>query len=318
MSIDQLVQRTFSGADAPEALNWLTALSDCPRMAEWLELSDDRLADLEQLVCYELYSNGNQLSERGRIRALELIAAVSDAEDLLSKRVRDESEFRWQVQYQLVGLQTFDYLLDIPQRPWPRWRNSLNRLRDSNFFCMTRLPVKWDPTCPLLKAIRDRIKYIAKPLRKGPRGPEGSGYGVRPLPDRDPPPPPLESGSPARLARARYSRQVEGITSHGNHQGRHVGAEALTESVRQLGIAIEKLRTLIQEFGARRSATSALTDITVPLWQENRLVVQLDGIFEDLCVSEPEQAFAKQFIEYAREWIERLDELKKVIACDAR
>jgi hypothetical protein len=306
MSIDQLCRRAFSGVDAPEALKWLTALRDCPRMAEWLELPDDRLADLERIVCHELWLNGKQLSERGLSRMRELTNAVGGAVGYWRNLVRDEDELESQVQERLVGPQDFDYLSSIPQHPWPSWRNSLYRLEASSFVCMTRLPVKWNPEQPLLSAIRARIGYIVREMRPGPPRPP-----VDDIPD--PPPEPRESGWPARLARASYEWQVEQITSHGNHQGHHVGAVAHHEAVRQLGIAIEKLRTMIREFRARRSATSALTDLTVPLW--NRvLVVQLDGIFEDLRLLEPEQADANQFIEYAGEWITNLEELQTVIA----
>ena len=318
MPLQDLVVQAFAEQDRQQAERWLYSLRGCPKFGDWIGIVNDRVSDLERMVCHELWNAGFPLSTRGMLRAREVRVAVSAAVKGCRYRVRDADEFERFVSEHLYDLNDISDLINTVQAPWPSWRNSLDLLRQTGFTGMTRLPARWNVGVPFLPWLSTAISMAARGFGGGddqagrPAEPNGSGGPPFDPMAPAPTPDPLPTNSACGLARRRYKKQIENLIAEGRRGGGPpVGRENRVNAARRIRHGIENLRSLA-------AGTSEPRNMSIPLWGKYALVVGLDGIFEELRGLTGQQAVRNHFIEYVGEWIECMTELADVIEASAR
>jgi hypothetical protein len=318
MSLRDLVEQAFAEQDRQQAERWLYSLRGCPKFGDWIGIVNDRVSDVERMVCHELWNAGFPLSTHGALRANEVRVAVRAAVKCCRDWVRDADEFERFVSEHLYDLNDISDLINTVQAPWPSWRDSLDLLRQTGFTGMTRLPARWNVGVPFLPWLSQAIYMAARGFGGGGAieladGPNQGGGG----PPFDPiapaqTPDPLPTNSARGLARRRYRKQIEDLIAERRRGGGPpVGRENRAKAARRIRHGIENLRSL----AARNSEPR---DMSIPLWGKCALVVGLDGIFEELRGLTGQQAVWNHVIEYVGEWIECMTELADVIEASAR
>jgi hypothetical protein len=310
MPLQDLVVQAFAEQDRQQAERWLYSLRGCPKFGDWIGIVNDRVSDVERMVCHELWNAGFPLSTRGVLRACEVRVAVSAAVKGCRYRVRDADEFERFVSEHLYDLNDISDLINTVQVPWPSWRNSLDLLQQTGFTGMTRLPARWNVGVPFLPWLSTAIYMAARGFGGGDDQPGPDTPPVDPPDPKPPDPPPTNSA--CGLARRRYRKQIENLIAEGRRGGgRPVGRENRVNAARRICLGIENLRSLAAGISEPRN-------MSIPLYGEVALVIGLDGIFEELRSLTGQQAVRNHFIEYLEEWIECMTELADVIEVSAR
>jgi hypothetical protein len=299
---------------------WLDAMNSAPNAAGWIERAQQSPRDVELLVYYEVTlasQKRDELSWYGR-RAFDDLRVV--AELAIRRQARssqlDENELQRHFENRLHGMVELGTLTKSGRDPWPHWKPCLESLARKGIRSMTRLPVKWNPSIPLLPFIcaqavwackdhlhRARKSRESEPLSPGREDPNGARPSFGPSP---------ESRNPlSRLFFGRARREyLSAVNNHGftnPHVGRPVGRSGRIESAARIRSAVSQLKQMAD--GAR-----APSNITIELRPTLAIEVPIGDTWTEInnFCQEPERRACLK--EYADGWAEGLSVLQETLS----
>jgi hypothetical protein len=178
----------------------------------------------------------------------------------------------------------------------------LNRLKQSGFKLMSRIPCKWSPSVPLIPFVRAQALWARKdfvntrdePLE--PRKP-ASTQPVGPDP-RDTP-----KRRYYRRGLEQFRREIESLSKQG--PGRPIGVKERTAAASRIQAAIRQLRELF---------ANELHDVTVRLTAKHVITVPIQHTWNEITNFEEESAWQDCLKEYVDGWAESLSILHGTIS----
>jgi hypothetical protein len=291
---------------------WLVAMNEAPNSAGWVARAKECPRDIELLVYHEVMP----ALKDGRSRFAA--QAYTQLREIATKAIeRQANQHRLDVdaledhfQRRLHGFVELDQLLATPQNPWPLWHPNLNRLKQSGFKLMSRIPCKWSPSVPLIPFVRAQALWARKDF----------------VNTRDEPPEPREPSStqpvgedPRDTPKLRYYRrgleqfrcEIESLSEQGPRPGRPIGVTGRTAAASRIQAAIRQLHKLSAN---SKPKASELRDVTVRLTAKHVITVPIQHTWKEITKFEEKSAWQDCLKEYVDGWAESLSILHGTVS----